>query len=110
MRFRKSSLSRRTAQTEALKGRSEPLLACRPLGPRTQKVVSRSPLVGRQRERAALRLELDALGTGGKGLVIVQGEPGIGKSRLVADLLDQARGSGYRALVTGCDPIETSTS
>lgn len=93
----------------ALRGRSDDFLTCRPLGPKAQRVTSTTPLVGRGRERADLREKLDALGAGARGLVVIEGEPGIGKSRLVADLLEQARGSGYRALVTGCDPIERST-
>ena len=52
------------------------------------------PLVGRERESATLRGLLDRAATGRGGLVLVSGEPGIGKRSLVADLNAYARSSG----------------
>ena len=46
----------------------------------------RNPLVGRQDELGSLVAVLDGLGTGRSAWVQVTGEPGIGKSRLVAEL------------------------
>jgi hypothetical protein len=50
--------------------------------------VSATPLVGRVSELEALRLALDRLEDRGGGVVAIEGEPGIGKSRLVAEVLD----------------------
>jgi tetratricopeptide (TPR) repeat protein len=44
-----------------------------------------SPLVGRARELSTLSASLDALRQGRGGVVVLQGEPGMGKSRLVAE-------------------------
>jgi len=39
---------------------------------------------------------------GGQETVLVGGEAGVGKSRLVRELIDRARGSGARVLLGGC--------
>jgi len=44
-----------------------------------------SPLVGREHELAVLEASLSALGEGRGGVVVLRGEPGAGKSRLVAE-------------------------
>ena len=46
--------------------------------------------VGRDFERKALALRLQALQDGSGGAIIVQGEPGIGKSRLLEELVRNA--------------------
>jgi ABC-type transport system substrate-binding protein/class 3 adenylate cyclase len=68
-----------------LKGKAEPVAAFRIVGEAEAAIVQESPLVGREPELASLvealaRLE-DGLGT----IVSITGEPGIGKSRLVAE-------------------------
>src|SRR5262245_15976024 len=56
-------------------------------------------LVGREQELTALVDQLpDPAGEGG-GLVLVSGEAGIGKSRLVSALVDRVRQSGGQALL-----------
>lgn len=45
-----------------------------------------SPLVGREHELARLSAPVEALAEGRGGVVIVQGEPGAGKSRLIAEV------------------------
>jgi hypothetical protein len=50
--------------------------------------------VGRSRERAALRAGLDELARGRGGLWLVSGEPGMGKSRLVEELVHEAEPAG----------------
>jgi DNA-binding CsgD family transcriptional regulator/tetratricopeptide (TPR) repeat protein len=52
------------------------------------------PLVGRERESATLRGLLDRAAAGHGGLVLLSGEPGIGKRTLLADLTDYARSTG----------------
>ena len=61
--------------------------------------IGRIPLVGRQPELAALLERLEAAGQGQGEIVLVAGEPGIGKTRLLAELADRARGSGWQVLV-----------
>src|SRR4051794_14157580 len=53
------------------------------------------PLVGRDRELALLDLLVDGLARGENGAVCFIGEPGIGKSALIAEVLRRAAESGY---------------
>src|SRR4051812_49042344 len=62
-----------------------------------------SPLfVGRADELATLVAALERAERGSAGLVLVAGEAGIGKSRLVAEVAGQARGGGGLVLEGGC--------
>lgn len=64
----------------------------------------REPLVGRDPELAAL---LDVLATAADGTpqaVIVTGEAGIGKTRLVREAVDQARAAGFVVASGMCSP------
>ena len=65
---------------------------------------SSSELVGRSAELALLE---DALvGAGSTSTtVLVSGEPGIGKSRLVAELCNRAVAGGWLVAVGGCSPV-----
>src|ERR1700761_9148417 len=56
-------------------------------------------LVGRARERALLTALLDDVGTRGQALV-VHGEPGIGKSRLLEEVARDAAARGMTVLAT----------
>jgi class 3 adenylate cyclase/tetratricopeptide (TPR) repeat protein len=68
-----------------------------------------SEMVGRLRERRALRERLDALVSDARGsVVLLEGDAGIGKSRLVADLIERAVARGVRAMVAAGDAIERS--
>ena len=55
-----------------------------------------SGVVGRAAVRAVLSAAVDAAGAGRGRLLLVTGEAGIGKSRLLADAIEQARSSGFR--------------
>jgi predicted ATPase len=55
-------------------------------------------VIGRERELARLRQALDELQAGVPVVVAVAGEPGIGKSRLLRALQDDARGRGMLVL------------
>ena len=64
------------------------------------------PFVGRGNEFGQL-VGLLAHLTGGTGhVVLLEGEPGIGKSRLMQELAGYARGRGMRTLATRCYEIE----
>jgi DNA-binding SARP family transcriptional activator len=60
------------------------------------------PFVGRERELAELEARLDAALAGHGSLVLLAGEPGIGKSRLAEELGMIARARGASVLVGRC--------
>ena len=61
---------------------------------------ARSPYVGRTREREVLKGRLTAGRDGAGGLVLVAGEPGIGKTRFVAEVCSQF--DRLTVLIGGC--------
>ena len=58
--------------------------------------------VGRERELAWVTSRLEATTAHGTGFVVVSGPAGIGKSRLVAELREQARVAGFPVLEGWC--------
>ncbi|MGE3819310.1 MAG: AAA family ATPase, partial [Isosphaeraceae bacterium] len=93
----------------SVKGRTEPVPVFRPFGEAAAAPPPRH-LFGRRAERARLAGYLDEL-LGGVGRVAtVEGEAGLGKSRLVADLVEKARARGVLTLVGEADAIEQSTA
>ncbi len=74
-----------------LKGKSEPVPAWRLVGPKRMPVARRgieglrSPLVGRERELGLIQSALRAVQTGKGGVIAIQAEAGLGKSRLVTE-------------------------
>ena len=61
-----------------------------------------TPFVARDAERASLRRLVDDALVGHGGLALVLGEPGVGKSRLVAEIGDEAQARGMRVLTGHC--------
>ena len=61
-----------------------------------------TPFVERDAERASLRRLLDLVRAGHGGLGLVAGEAGIGKSRLVTEIGDEAEARGIRVLTGHC--------
>ena len=59
-------------------------------------------LVGRSGPLAALETALAGAVRGGPSTVIVGGEAGVGKSRLIIEFAERSRGAGARVLVGGC--------
>ena len=91
-----------------LKGWKEPVAVFRPRGQR----LARPPigsLVGRAREQDLLTQRLVALQRGRGGTVLVEGEAGIGKSRLIDGLVEQAAGAPVRTLVGAADAVRSTT-
>jgi DNA-binding CsgD family transcriptional regulator/tetratricopeptide (TPR) repeat protein len=69
-------------------------------------VGSQVPLVGRAADLDRLRAVVERAATGQAGAAVVEGEAGIGKSRLVAEAVEFARGLGFRVFIGACDQIE----
>ena len=69
-----------------VKGRSEPVRVARLVGTDDRAKPRPAPLVGRERELARLREVVDGLHAGRGQIALLTGEPGIGKSRLLAEL------------------------
>src|ERR1700761_1948685 len=59
-------------------------------------------LVGRAAEMAALEAALDAVGQGEPAAVLIGGEAGVGKTRLISEFTAAARGAGVRVLTGAC--------
>jgi DNA-binding CsgD family transcriptional regulator len=59
-------------------------------------------LVGRESEFELLTAALESALAGEPGVVIVEGEAGVGKSRLIADLGAEAKSEGARVLIGSC--------
>jgi class 3 adenylate cyclase/tetratricopeptide (TPR) repeat protein len=62
----------------------------------------RTPLVEREAERATLRQLIDDALVGHGKLALVAGEPGLGKSRLVAEIGNEAQARGMGVLTGHC--------
>src|SRR3989304_2519569 len=64
------------------------------------------PFVGREAERAELRRCLDQVARGQGALVMIGGEPGVGKTRLAEEVMAEARQRGMTALIGHCYEME----
>ena len=68
--------------------------------------LNRIPFVGRAQEIGQIVGLIARLNAGSGFVVLVEGEPGIGKSRLLREILVHAPGIGLRALQVNCYEIE----
>jgi len=102
-----------------LKGIEQPVHAWRVLGTHNTENVSDvdgadvvSTLVGRQEELGLLRRTWDASKSGHGQVVLIQGEAGLGKSRLVAAFQAKARETGGRSatMTIQCSSFHTSST
>jgi class 3 adenylate cyclase/tetratricopeptide (TPR) repeat protein len=78
--------------------------------------VARTPLFGREEERRRVAAALDRLrDADGDGrpertlVLVIEGEAGVGKSRLVAELVDRAEAAGVPVLAGTGDAVERNT-
>ncbi|MBI5495749.1 MAG: AAA family ATPase [Deltaproteobacteria bacterium] len=90
-----------------VKGKAEPIAVWRPQAEVTRHVIATALMVGREREREALREVVTAALEGrAQGPVVLEGDAGLGKSRLVGWLLERARAAGLPCLVGAADAVE----
>lgn len=68
----------------------------------TRSGIAAAPLVGRAAELAELASRWDAAATGRPSLVLVRGDPGVGKTRLVTEAAERARLQGAVVAGTRC--------
>ncbi|HLX20281.1 MAG TPA: tetratricopeptide repeat protein [Gaiellaceae bacterium] len=73
---------------------------------RTEERIAETPFVGRERELATLRAVLEDVKAGNGWTIALGGLSGIGKSRVVRELLDA---TGLRVLRADCEEYEAST-
>src|SRR5689334_6162719 len=63
---------------------------------------------GREAELALIRGALEGLAEGAETVVIIEGAAGMGKSRLLSEAVEIARGLGVRTGTGAADPSETT--
>ena len=92
-----------------VKGKIEPVAVYRPTGEKRHLTRSQARLIGRTAECVLLRESLQSVLHGTGCIVIVEGEAGIGKSRLIAELRQQAETMQVTTLSVVGDAAEKST-
>ncbi|MFN8458085.1 MAG: adenylate/guanylate cyclase domain-containing protein [Anaerolineae bacterium] len=92
-----------------VKGKAEAIAVYRPVRPRESVSRQQTEIVGREQERATLYSQLQTLLRGTSGVVILEGEAGLGKSRLVDDMLRQAQVLHVTPLLGSASAVEKST-
>jgi DNA-binding CsgD family transcriptional regulator/tetratricopeptide (TPR) repeat protein len=73
--------------------------------PGSLRVISTFPFVGRSAELERLRTLMPEAAGDGRRIVLVGGEPGSGKSRLVREFASEAAGNGALVLIGSCDAV-----
>lgn len=106
----------RASRPIAIKGKAEPVTAYSPTGEHIDAMAvptalpgHSSAMVGRSAESAVLADMLTGLLNGHGQVIVIEGEAGIGKSRLVEHLLDEASARGVRSLFGAGDAIENAS-
>ncbi len=88
------------------KGKSALVAIYRPTGVRQHATTQRTnTLIGREAEIGLLRQHLVGSAAGAHSVLIVEGEAGIGKSRLINELLGMAHKHGVFAIMGSSEPI-----
>ena len=103
--------------TYELKGIAEPVPVWRVVGEsdiesryEAKRVGGRLPLVGRQEELGLLVRSWEAAKHGHGQVVLVQGEAGVGKSRLIEALREQVSGEDYIWVAIRCSPYHANST
>src|SRR6267154_4865239 len=73
--------------------------------PGSLRLTSTFPFVGRSAELETLRTLMPRAEGEGRGVVLLSGEPGSGKSRLVREFAAEAAGDGALVLYGACDAV-----
>jgi class 3 adenylate cyclase len=98
-----------------LRGVADPVVAYEvqseaPTRPGAEMLADRgTTMVGRTTELATVRTMWDEVRAGGYASAFVRGDPGIGKTRLAAELRRYVLDDGGRALVSACSSYQAST-
>lgn len=96
-----------TLPTITAKGKTGPLGVFRPLGEATRIGPVTTPMIGRLKERQKLGTQLKNLVDGTtSGVLLIEGEAGIGKTRLITTMLEPCEDLGVTVLRGWADPIE----
>jgi class 3 adenylate cyclase/tetratricopeptide (TPR) repeat protein len=105
----KDSVEFQALPPQQVKGRSEPVEVFHPIDSKKSVIRPATEMIGRQEEKALIANALQELARGtAQQTLIVQGEAGIGKSRLFEDLVRQAETLRVHMLTSTGDPIEKS--
>jgi TOMM system kinase/cyclase fusion protein len=107
----------RTLGTHTLKGVAHPLAVYHVLGPSEARsrfevaaTIGLTPLVGREEETGLLRRCWDQAKEGHGQVVLLSGEAGIGKSRLVQELKEHVEGEGVVRTTFRCSPYHQQSA
>jgi class 3 adenylate cyclase/tetratricopeptide (TPR) repeat protein len=92
-----------------VKGKAELVAIYRPLSPKAGVSRHQTALVGREVERELLTSHLQTLLRSNGGIVVIEGEAGIGKSRLVEELMRQGHALGVVGWLGQASAIDKST-
>jgi predicted ATPase len=93
-----------------LKNVSAPLELYRVHGEEVSVQKGLTPLVGREAELGVLRQRWEQTTAGAGQVVLLSGEPGIGKSRLVQELKEQVSAAGVTRIEFHCSPYHQNTA
>lgn len=91
-----------------LKGKAEPVPVFRPLAERIGGTINTRSMVGRERERDRLANAMERLRAGRSSVLVIEGEAGIGKSRLLHEV-HPLSGDDCQVLSGAADAVERAT-
>jgi serine/threonine protein kinase len=103
---RTQTMGELAVELEALRDRAWASIAPRSVGPESARLVQRTPFVGRETETTELTRQLDRMLHGQGSLNLIDGELGVGKTRLAQELLQEARQRGCLCLTGHCYEME----